>query len=107
MITIYNGHNLGWYQDEPDDLANFGIPAGVLVVGFAGRDRPGKGVKYLVDSAKWLPSDAPVHYLLIEKMENNSSLLNQIAESPLRDNFHLAGFRENAPAIMVASLANP
>lgn len=45
VITIYKGHNPDWYQDEPADLINFGIPEGAFVVGFAGRDRPGKGVK--------------------------------------------------------------
>lgn len=101
-VTVYKGHNLDWYQDQPADLSKFGIPEGAFVVGFAGRDRPRKGVKFLIDSAKWLPRDAPIHFLLVGRMENNPSLAKQIAESPLRENFHLAGFRDDAPALAAA-----
>lgn len=102
VLTIYKGHKLEWYQDQPADLSEFGIPEDAFVVGFAGRDRPRKGVKYLIDSAKWLPADAPVHYLLVGRMGDNPNLAKQIAESPLRENIHLVGFRTDAPALAAA-----
>lgn len=102
VVTIYKGHKLDWYQEQPADLSEFGIPENAFVVGFAGRDRPRKGVQFLIDSAKHLPQNAPVHYLLVGRMEGNPRLAKQIAESPFRDNIHLAGFRTDAPAIAAA-----
>lgn len=102
VVTIHKGHKLDWYQEQPANLSQFGIPEDAFVVGFAGRDRPLKGVKFLIDSAKWLPAKAPVHYLLVGDMEDNSRLSRQIEESPYRDNIHRTGFRNDAPALAAA-----
>ena len=102
IVTIHKGHKLDWYQEKPADLSEFGIPEDAFVVGFAGRDRPLKGVKFLIDSAHWLPHKAPVHYLLVGDIGGNPRLAKQIAESPYRDNIHLTGFRKDAPALAAA-----
>ncbi|HEX9778608.1 MAG TPA: glycosyltransferase family 4 protein [Geopsychrobacteraceae bacterium] len=102
VVTIYKGHQLDWYREPPADLSQFGIPEDAFVVGFAGRDRPRKGVNFLIDSAKYLPADAPVHYLLVGRMDDNPRLAKQIAASPFRDRIHLTGFRSDAPALAAA-----
>jgi len=101
-VTIYKGHELSWYQSKPADLSKFNIPPDAFVVGFAGRNRPNKGIKFIVDSARWLPRDTTVHYLLIGKLTKNKKLHRQINKSPLRKNFHLTGFRVDAPALAAA-----
>lgn len=101
-VTIYKGHDLAWYQSPPGDLAEFGIPPDAFVLGFAGRNRPNKGIKFIVDSANWLPKDAPIHYLLMGKLTDDKKLQQQINKSPLRKNFHLTGFRTDAPALAAA-----
>ena len=98
FITIHKGHELSWYQDPQTDLSQFGIPSKAFVVGFTGRDRPHKGIEVLVEAINLLPTDIDVHLLLIGKMERKV-LMNKIADSPKKNNIHLAGYRHDAPQI--------
>lgn len=99
-VTIYKGHDLAWYQTPPVDLtAAFGIPAGAFVVGFAGRNRPNRGLNYIVDATRFLPKDAPIHFLFLGKLTDDVKLRRQIDNSPYRDRIHLGGFRNDAPAV--------
>jgi len=102
VVTIYKGHDLSWYQDEPVDLSEFNIPADAFVVGFAGRNRPRKGINVLINSAQWLPMNAPIHFLLLGKLADDTNLRRLIKESPFREKIHLPGFRSDAPAIAAA-----
>ena len=101
FVTIHKGHELSWYQEPPTDLSQFGIPKGAFVVGFAGRDRPHKGIEVLIEALNLLPSDANVHLLLVGNMQRKT-LMNKIADSPCKDNIHLAGYRHDAPQIAAA-----
>ncbi len=101
-VVIYKGHDLSWYNAPPADLSEFGIPSESFVVGFAGRNRPNKGLKYIIESAKWIPPEASVHFLLMGKLENDIRLRKQIQHSPIKDNFHLTGFRNDVPSITAA-----
>ena len=101
-VTIYKGHDPAWYQIPPGNLAEFGIPPDAFVIGFAGRNRPNKGIKFIIDSARLLPKNAPIHYLLMGKLTKDKKLQRQIYKSPLRKNFHLTGFRTDAPALAAA-----
>ncbi len=102
VVTIYKGHDLSWYQSRPADLTEFDLPDNAFVVGFAGRNRPHKGIQVLIDAARWLPPDAPVHFLLMGPLTDDRKLGRQIAESPFRENIHLTGFRNDAPAVAAA-----
>jgi glycosyltransferase involved in cell wall biosynthesis len=104
VVTIHKGHSLDWYQDAPVDLAEFGIPTGAFVVGFAGRDRPRKGIEVLVESARHLPPDAAIHFLLVGRLQRRS-LMELIAASPYRDRIHLTGYRTDAPSLAAACSA--
>ncbi|MFP3980645.1 MAG: glycosyltransferase [Desulfobacterales bacterium] len=102
-VTIYKGHDLAWYQSAPIDLAReFNIPEDAFVVGFAGRNRPHKGIAYLIDAARHLPGDAKIHFLLLGRLADDKSLQRQIAQSPYQDRIHLPGFRDDAPAVFAA-----
>ena len=98
-VTIYKGHDLAWYRNPPADLTQFGIPHGAFVIGFAGRNRPNRGLNYIVDSARWLPKDAPIHFLFLGKLTDDMKLRRRMDQSPYWDRMHLAGFRNDAPAI--------
>lgn len=98
-VTIYKGHDLVWYRNPPVDLTQFGIPGNAFAIGFAGRNRPNRGLNYIVDSARWLPKDAPIHFLFLGKLTDDMKLRRRIDQSPYRDRMHLAGFRNDAPAI--------
>jgi glycosyltransferase involved in cell wall biosynthesis len=101
LLRIYKGHSLDWYQDIPGDIQQFGIPEGAFVVGCVANFRPRKGIDDLIDSLHYLPSHAPIHYLIVGNMDSKK-LKKQIAASPHKDRIHLAGFRSDAPALMAA-----
>lgn len=101
-VAIYKGHDLEWYQDQPTDLSEFKISKNDFVVTFAGRNRPHKGAHVIVEAARWIPRDIPVHFILMGKISENRQLMRQIAQSPLKDRIHLPGFRNDAPAVTAA-----
>lgn len=103
VVAIYKGHDISWYRQEPADLSEFNLPQNAFVLTFAGRNRPHKGIDFLIDAARFLPPDAPVFFLLLGRLENDRKLRAKIQKSPLKDHFILAGFRNNAPAIFAAS----
>lgn len=103
VVAIYKGHDPAWYQSPPADIATeFQIPPDSFVVGFAGRNRPHKGLSYLIESARSLPTEAHIHFLLLGKLANDSALKKKIAQSPYSDRIHLAGYRDDAPSVYAA-----
>ena len=103
VVAIYKGHDISWYRQPPADLSEFKLPKNAFVVTFAGRNRPHKGIDYLIDSARYLPPDAPVYFLLLGRLEDDKKLRAKIDSNPFKKNIILAGFRKNAPAIFAAS----
>ena len=103
VVAIYKGHDISWYRQSPADLSEFKLPQNTFVVTFAGRNRPHKGIDYLIDSARYLPLDAPIYFLLLGRLENDKKLRAKINSSPFKKNIILAGFKNNAPAIFAAS----
>lgn len=100
-LRIYKGHSLDWYQDDPVDLRQFGIPRDAFVVGVVANLRPRKGIDDLVAATHRFPADANIHVLLIGHMES-SSLRAQIAAGPHAERIHFAGYRDDAPAVVAA-----
>ena len=101
-VAVYKGHDPAWYRDPPADLTEFGISRNDFVVTYAGRDRPHKGAHVIVEAAKFLPKNLPVHFILMGKIAENRKLLRQIQKSPLAERFHLPGYRNDAPAVIAA-----
>ena len=102
-VAIYKGHDPAWYQGPVADLdQEFGIPANAFVVGFAGRNRPHKGIGYLIDAARDLPGGANIHFLLLGKLSGDRRLHKKMAQSPHPDRIHWGGFRNDAPAVFAA-----
>lgn len=103
-VVIYKGHDIEWYQSPPANLsAEFNLPPDAFVVSFAGRNRPHKGISYLIDAARYLPVESSIHFLLLGRLEADKKLKRQIDSSPYSDRIHRVGFRENAPAVFAAS----
>lgn len=102
VVTIYKGHDVNWYQNPLADLSGFNVPHGAFVVGFAGRNRPHKGLDVLINSARWLPEKAPIHFLLMGKLEANKRLIKLINNSPFKNKIHLIKYQNDVPAIAAA-----
>lgn len=101
-VTVYKGHDLSWYQDEPANLSEFGVPADAFVIVSVANYRPRKGLEILVRATHHLPGDSPVHLLLVGDGMDNRSLAREISRSPLRDRIHTTGFRRDACSIVAA-----
>ncbi len=100
LITIYKGHDVGWYAHAPADLTEFGIPRGAFVVGFCGRARPRKGVNVLIEAASQLPASLPVHFLIVGPLDRDSHLADDIRRLSLDGRVHLTGYRDDAPRLI-------
>jgi len=101
-VTVYKGHDVEWYQEEPADLGFLDIPPHAFVVGCTANNRPRKGVPVLVEAMSKLPPEAPIHLLLIGRGMDSPDLLKQIEESPAAARIHRLGFRTDAPALTAA-----
>lgn len=100
-VTIHKGHMLEWYNDEPADLSQFGIPEDAFVVGCTANYRPRKGVDYLIEAVELMPAHIPVHLLLVGRMDA-PELTRRIEKSPIAERIHRSGFRTDAPAVSAA-----
>jgi glycosyltransferase involved in cell wall biosynthesis len=101
FVTVYKGHDLSWYTDEPIDLREFGIPDGAFVVGCVANMRPRKGVEVLIEAFSSLPEDLPI-YLLLAGYMDSARLDKAIARSKNAARIRKLGFRRDAPALIGA-----
>lgn len=104
VVTIYKGHDLGWYADvEPGDLTRLGIPAGAFVVVCVANNRPRKGIPILIDSAAHVPADSTIHWLLIGRGMRSPDILERVARSPVHRRFHLFEHRDDVLELVAGS----
>lgn len=100
VCTVYKGHDLSWYQDQPVDLAEFDIPPDAFVVGSVANIRPRKGLPVLLRATHLLPADSRIHLLLVGKGLDSPEIQALIKASPMASRIHITGFRRDAPAII-------
>ena len=83
ITTVYKGHSLDWYQDQPADLSEFGIPEGAFVVGCVANDRPRKGLPVLLQASHILPKDKEIYFLLVGSGMDSDAIQALIKQSPM------------------------
>lgn len=104
VTQYYKGQNLDWYQEGiPLDLGTLGIPKKAFVVSCIANNRTWKGIKYLIESATFLPPDLPIHFLLIGRKMDTPQNLKLINQNPYKNQFHLVGYRKDVVNILAAS----
>lgn len=102
LVTIHKGHDPDWYHAAPrESLQEFRIPESALAVACVANVRPVKGVDVLLETVRRLPADSRVHVLIIGEVRDES-VQRAVQEEPLRSRIHLAGFREDATALLGA-----
>jgi glycosyltransferase involved in cell wall biosynthesis len=107
LTTIYKGHDLRWYDaTERADLTALGVPSGEFTVCCVANNRPRKGADVLVRAAGLIPPGTPIHFLLIGRDMDQEPVRSLVAASPLREQIHLLGFRENVLGIVAACQAS-
>jgi len=102
VITIHKGHKLEWYQSDPADLTQFGIPAGAMVVTVASRLRPRKGLPGLVRALGMTDPERKIHILFLGH-EGDEEIHQAVSALPRPERVHFAGYRTDGPEIMAAS----
>lgn len=104
VTQFYKGQNLDWYKNiSMANLSQFGIPNAAFVVSCIANNRTWKGIHYLIESARYLPPQLPIHFLLIGRKMDTAKNLALIKESPYAKNFHLAGYRTDVLKLLTAS----
>lgn len=101
-ITIYKGHDVDWYASPPADLAELGVPPGAFTVGCMANLRAGKAVDRLVESARHLPPDSGVRFVLVGRDMDGPRVRRWIDGTPNPGQFHVVGHRRDGPEIVAA-----
>jgi glycosyltransferase involved in cell wall biosynthesis len=103
VVTIYKGHDPAWYRDvTPAARGALGIPDGAFVIALVANNRPRKGVPVLLESARYLPADTPLHFLLVGAGMDDDAIRDQVAAGPLADRYHLLGYRDDVLGLVAA-----
>ncbi len=101
VVTIHKGHDLAWYDAQPADLSQFGVPVDAFVIGCIANWRPRKGLEVLLKAFASLPDDLSAHLLLAGRMDN-PRFAELIRNHPCSDRIHSLGFRNDAPSLIAA-----
>ena len=101
-VTIHKGHKLEWYTATPANLKDYDVPENAIVVACTANYRPRKGIDFLIEAIELLPSDLPVHLMLVGHMDA-ARLTKRIDRSPVADRIHRVGFVTNAPELSAAA----
>ena len=107
VVTIYKGHDLSWYADVPPaDLGALGIPPEAFVVTCVANNRPRKGVPVLIEAVGRLPTDSPVHVLLVGSGMDGQDIRQLIDASPQPSRLHACGHRDDVLSLVASSDAS-
>lgn len=103
VVSIHKGHNIAWYNKSPADLSEFEITKNDFVVVCAVNARPSKGISVILEASKYLADISNLHILLVGKNMDTEPYTGQVRNSKMRSRIHIAGYRHNAPEMIVAS----
>jgi glycosyltransferase involved in cell wall biosynthesis len=104
LTTIPKGHDPAWYQGIiPVDRAAIGCKPDDIVVCFLANVRPFKGLTYLLQATHLLSGDLPLKFLFIGHGYDDPSIRNEMESSPLKDRFHVLGFRSDALQVLASA----
>ena len=103
IVTIYKGHDLAWYNQEPLDLEEFGTNRDNFNVACVASARPHKGLIYLLKAAAELSDIKDVHILLIgSDLDKEVYIADEIEKSGMKDRIKVTGYRSDVPQIISA-----
>jgi glycosyltransferase involved in cell wall biosynthesis len=101
-VTIYKGHDLAWYQNDPADLSDLDLPADAFKVAMVANLRPHKGLHVLVAATHRLPPDAPIYFLLMGAKTKDREIQDMVNSAARPERFRLLGYRNDAPEVAAA-----
>ena len=93
------GHDPGWYPASYD-LTAFGIPQGAFSVAAVSDGSEHAGLGWILECARGLPMDLPIHFLLVAPKASHDRLRRLIRKTPFTQRFHLSDSMEEAPGLL-------
>ncbi len=101
-IVINKGHNIDWYNNvKPIEIKReIGINEDAFTVVLVANNRRMKGVKYLMEATKYIPTDSNIHFLLVGNDLKNKEAEAILSKSPNKDKVHFLGYRKDALSIV-------
>lgn len=103
-VTVYKGHDLHWYRGiQPVKRNSIDVPDQAFMVTLVANARAMKGIEYFIRASNHLSGYEDIHFVLVGRHMDSSKYLKLIEQSPLRDHFHLTGFRSDSMNIMASS----
>lgn len=104
IVVIPNGVDVERFRNAaPADLSEFGIPPEHKTILSVGRLDPQKGVMFLLQAFTALAqSRDDVHLLLVGSGPLQREIQRFAGENELQERVHLAGYRDDVPAVMRA-----
>ncbi|SUO96846.1 glycosyltransferase family 4 protein [Suttonella ornithocola] len=104
VITIYKGHDIQWYDDEPKtDLTSLGISKDAFTVICAANARPSKGIEILLDAFGQLSYTDNIHLVFAGNGFEQEPYQSLINSHPLKNQIHLLGHRNDIIGLMKAA----
>lgn len=101
--AIYKGHDMSWYQAQPADLTQLGIPKDSIIVICIANARPSKGVHILLDSMRQLVDIPNLHLALVGRDMDTPENLLLSEKSGMAKRIHFLGYRKDVPELLAAS----
>jgi glycosyltransferase involved in cell wall biosynthesis len=102
--TIHKGHDPSWYENVTiKNPKEFSLPSDAFLVCCAANARPVKGVRFLIESMKYIHDKYPIHLLILgfgHKDKVNMEIINSIER---KNHIHILGFRKDNLSIVKAS----
>jgi glycosyltransferase involved in cell wall biosynthesis len=102
IVTIYKGHDISWYDQEPANLEEFNTDSNNFNVAFVANVRPHKGLIYVIKAAHELAGLKNIHILLIGNKISQEPYMSEIKNSGMEDRIHVTGYRKDVPQIIAA-----
>lgn len=99
LTRIYKGHDPAWYVGGVVAPPLPPSHEGMLTIGFAGRVRPVKGVRHLLDALRWIPPDEPVRIVLIGSVDE-PAVQRQLLDPAIAGRVVALGYRQDAAALI-------
>jgi len=103
VVSIFKGHNVDWYSDQPANLSEFNIPPGAIVAIAVARFRPSKGLRYLLEATNLLADIDALHLLVVGSGADQEPYTSLINNSFMAERIHVTGRREDALSLIAAA----
>jgi len=100
-VRIYKGYSPDWFSTvEAYDYKSIGINKNAIIVCMAATYLKVKGVQFFIESSYYLETTKEVHYVLLGGNCDNKEILNLVEKSPIKNNIHVLGHREDVISLI-------